>query len=70
MKCCLSLRVPQCLQYLGVLVYGEGLLKRLREGRHLEPGCPEEAEIRGSSIWAVEVTSGTAVINDPGLNMQ
>lgn len=48
-------RVPQCLQYLGVLVYEEGLLKRLREGEHLEPGCAEEAEIRGSSIWAVEL---------------
>lgn len=37
-------------------MYEEGLLKRLREGEHLEPGCAEEAEIRGSSIWAVEVT--------------
>ena len=52
-------RVPQCLQYLGVLVYGEGLLERLRGGEHLEPGCVEEAEIRGSSIWAVEVTGTT-----------
>ena len=30
-------------------------MEHLRAGRHLEPGCPEEAEIRGCSIWAVEV---------------
>ena len=47
--------MPQSLQFMGVLEYEEGLFQRLCRGEHLEPGCVEENEIRGCSIWAVEV---------------
>ena len=52
-----SLRVPQSLLYFQVLQYSEELMQRLREGEHLEAGGEAEAEIRGCSIWAVEVSA-------------
>lgn len=50
-----TFRVPQGLLYLGVLEYSRELLNSLRVGQHLEAGGEWEAEIRGCSIWAVEV---------------
>ncbi|CAI8056589.1 Queuosine salvage protein [Geodia barretti] len=49
-------RVPQTLQYFGVLHYSKQLLSRLRDGVELPQGCTEEVEIRGCSIWAVEAS--------------
>ncbi len=48
-------RVPQSLLYMGVLTYDSELLRRLRAGDHLAAGGEKEAEIRGCSIWAIEV---------------
>ena len=48
-------RVPQTLLYLDILVYEPPLLEKLKGGVHLESGSHEEVEIRGCSIWAVEV---------------
>ena len=48
-------RVPQCLQSFQVLEYSDELMTMLRSGQHLEAGGDMETEIRGSSIWAVEV---------------
>ena len=48
-------RVPQTLLYLEILSYEPPLLEKLKGGVHLESGSLEEVEIRGCSIWAVEV---------------
>ena len=61
----ISHRVPQCLQYFGVLHYSDKLMSKLRDGVHLPQGSPEEVEIRGCSIWAVEV-SPSLDTNDQG----
>lgn len=53
---CPTPRVPQCLLYLQVLEYSPELKEKLLAGEHLEPGGEMEAEIRGCSIWAVEVS--------------
>ena len=50
-------RVPQGLLYLDVLQYSDELMGRLVRGEHVEVGSSEEVEIRGCSIWAVEVSS-------------
>ena len=49
-------RVPQGLLYLDVLQYSDELMGRLVRGEHVEVGSSEEVEIRGCSIWAVEVS--------------
>ena len=51
----LKSRVPQTLLYLDILIYDPPLLEKLKRGVHLESGSHEEVEIRGCSIWAVEV---------------
>jgi len=48
-------RVPQALYHLGCLEYSEELTKKLKEHVPLPSGCNEEVEIRGNSIWAVEL---------------
>lgn len=47
-------RVPQILNYLGLIVYSNELLNELRERPHLLSGSTMECEIRGCSIAAVE----------------
>uniref|UniRef100_UPI00358F4353 queuosine 5'-phosphate N-glycosylase/hydrolase isoform X2 n=1 Tax=Myxine glutinosa TaxID=7769 RepID=UPI00358F4353 len=59
-------RVPQALAYLGALKYSDGLLKKLKEGVNFSSGDTEEMEIRGCSIWCVELISkhvGTLLAN-------
>lgn len=48
-------RVPQALLHFGVIRYSEELVKKLKEGHLFENGDREEMEIRGCSIWAVEL---------------
>lgn len=48
-------RVPQCLLFLGVLNYSGDLWKSLEAREQLTSGGEREVEIRGCSIWAVEV---------------
>lgn len=48
-------RVPQGLLCQQVLYYSDELMQKLLAGDHLEAGGEMEAEIRGCSIWAVEV---------------
>ena len=48
-------RVPQILNYLGILQYDEYLLSLLHENPFLEPKSDLEIELRGGSIWSVEV---------------
>ncbi|GAB1597865.1 queuosine salvage protein-like [Argonauta hians] len=48
-------RIPQILAYYEVLQYSDSLLKLLQEGVVMKNGDRYEMEIRGCSIWAVEM---------------
>ncbi|XP_033114697.1 queuosine salvage protein-like [Anneissia japonica] len=48
-------RVPQVLNYFGVLEYSTALMEDLKSFRLFTPGERLEVEIRGNSIWAVEL---------------
>lgn len=48
-------RIPQALVHFGAMRYSEDLLKKLKEGQLFRNGDREEMEIRGCSIWAVEL---------------
>ncbi|KAI7862222.1 hypothetical protein BDF14DRAFT_1858292 [Spinellus fusiger] len=48
-------RVPQALYYLGVLCYSPELMEKLKRREILASGSNEEIEIRGNSIWSVEL---------------
>ncbi|XP_053277666.1 queuosine salvage protein [Pleuronectes platessa] len=48
-------RVPQALVYLGVLRYSDTLMQILKKGELLCSGDRREVEIRGCSIWSVEL---------------
>ena len=50
-----TLRVPQSLAYFGVIQYSDALIERLKADPHLEKGSELEIEIRGNSIWSVEL---------------
>ncbi|CAG8656247.1 UPF0553 protein C9orf64 [Gigaspora rosea] len=48
-------RVPQALHHLGAIKYSDNLIKTLERHELLEYGSRLEVEIRGCSIWAVEL---------------
>ncbi|CAG8774760.1 16268_t:CDS:1 [Cetraspora pellucida] len=48
-------RVPQALHYLSAIKYSDNLMKTLERCELLEYGSRLEVEIRGCSIWAVEL---------------
>ncbi|XP_065835042.1 queuosine 5'-phosphate N-glycosylase/hydrolase-like [Oscarella lobularis] len=48
-------RVPQILRYFGILLYDETLEETLEKGTVMSSGDPLEVEIRGCTIWAVEL---------------
>ncbi|XP_059194176.1 queuosine salvage protein isoform X2 [Centropristis striata] len=48
-------RVPQALVYLGALRYSDALMQALKNGELLSSGDRREVEIRGCSIWSVEL---------------
>ncbi|KAK4893675.1 hypothetical protein LTR27_007922 [Elasticomyces elasticus] len=48
-------RVPQMLHSLGVLSYSPTLLYRLRDRKDIPTGHSWEVQLRGCSIWAVEL---------------
>ena len=48
-------RVPQVLVHFGALTYNEELMNDLKQDKLLENGEPKEVEIRGASIYIVEV---------------
>ncbi|XP_056661920.1 Q-nucleotide N-glycosylase 1 isoform X2 [Monodelphis domestica] len=48
-------RLPQVLAHLGAIRYSDALLKKLLEGELLPSGVKEEVEIRGCSVWCVEL---------------
>ncbi|KAI9480878.1 MAG: hypothetical protein EXX96DRAFT_481288 [Benjaminiella poitrasii] len=48
-------RVPQALYQLGLLSYSPVLIDKLKNRENFPSGCEDEVEIRGNSIWAVEL---------------
>ncbi|KAM6170356.1 queuosine 5'-phosphate N-glycosylase/hydrolase [Rhynchocyon petersi] len=48
-------RLPQVLVHLGALKYSDELLKKLLKGEMLLYGDKQEVEIRGCSVWCVEL---------------
>ncbi|KAM7241302.1 hypothetical protein CapIbe_007874 [Capra ibex] len=48
-------RLPQVLVYLGALKYSNELLEKLLKGEMLFYGNRQEVEIRGCSVWCVEL---------------
>nr|XP_020458020.1 UPF0553 protein C9orf64 homolog isoform X1 [Monopterus albus] len=48
-------RVPQTLVYLGALRYSDTLMQTLKNGELLCSGDRREVEIRGCSVWVVEL---------------
>ena len=47
-------RVPQILCFYGALTYKDELIERLRSGKLMKHGDPDETEIRAGTIYAVE----------------
>jgi hypothetical protein len=58
-------RVPQQLHNLGVLVYSPPLSSRIRRLEELPAGSNKEIELRGCSIWAVELMRRQIVRDHP-----
>jgi hypothetical protein len=48
-------KLPQVLRHVGVLDYSARLAERIDGLIYLDPGSPEEVEIRANTIWAVEM---------------
>ncbi|XP_020822586.1 queuosine 5'-phosphate N-glycosylase/hydrolase [Phascolarctos cinereus] len=48
-------RLPQVLAYLGAVRYSDELLKKLLKGEMFSSGDKQEVEIRGCSVWCVEL---------------
>ncbi|KAG2175698.1 hypothetical protein INT43_001345 [Umbelopsis isabellina] len=48
-------RVPQALYHLGCLEFSDRLISMLKEHQPMASGSVEEVEIRGNSIWSVEL---------------
>jgi hypothetical protein len=48
-------KLPQVLRHMGILRYAPALADRVDRKIHLQPGSPEEVEIRANTIWAVEL---------------
>jgi hypothetical protein len=48
-------KLPQVLRHAGVLTYDADLASRVDRMIHLNPGSPDEVEIRANTLWAVEL---------------
>jgi hypothetical protein len=48
-------KVPQVLRSLGILIYSGALSEKVDHEIYLDPGSPEEVEIRSNTVWAVEL---------------
>ncbi|KAI8069348.1 hypothetical protein BC940DRAFT_236848 [Gongronella butleri] len=62
-------RVPQALYHLGLLKYSPALISKLQGRENLSSGCQLEVEIRGNSIWAVELARQSIVRRYPGTHI-
>jgi Queuosine salvage protein len=48
-------KLPQVLRHAGVLTYEPDLASKVDQMIYLDPGSPDEVEIRANTIWAVEL---------------
>ncbi|XP_069786314.1 queuosine 5'-phosphate N-glycosylase/hydrolase [Narcine bancroftii] len=48
-------RIPQVLVYLGAMKYSQELMEKLKQGILFHSGDRQEVEIRGCSIWCIEL---------------
>lgn len=62
-------RIPQMLHSLGVLMYSPQLEGRIRRREELGSGETCELEIRGCSVWAVELIRREIVKDNPGIKV-
>jgi hypothetical protein len=62
---CLDYRVPQMLYNLGVITFSPPLESRLRRMEELKAGESWELQLRGCSIWAVEMIRRQIVQDHP-----
>ncbi|CEP10503.1 hypothetical protein [Parasitella parasitica] len=62
-------RVPQALYQLGLLHYSPQLIKKLENREYFPSGSEDEVEIRGNSIWAVELARCAISEIDPTVNI-
>lgn len=59
-------RIPQMLHYLSCLQYSPPLESHIRRLALIESGHPWEMQLRGCSIWCVELLRREIVRRDPG----
>jgi len=57
---CADYKVPQVLRELGVLEYAPDLALIVDSREEMEPGCPEEVEIRAATIQSIEALASQA----------
>ncbi|KAI9245972.1 hypothetical protein BY458DRAFT_484773 [Sporodiniella umbellata] len=62
-------RVPQALYQLGLLSYSPKLIERLERRENFPSGSEDEIEIRGNSIWAVELVKERMLQLDPAIKV-
>ncbi|EME40723.1 hypothetical protein DOTSEDRAFT_74309 [Dothistroma septosporum NZE10] len=62
-------RVPQVLHSLRVLTYSPPLGYRIQNLGRIEPGHTWEVQLRGCSIWAVELIKREVLKAHPGVNV-
>jgi hypothetical protein len=48
-------KLPQVLRHAGVLTYERDLAAKVDQAIYLDPGSPDEVEIRANTIWAVDL---------------
>jgi hypothetical protein len=61
----LDYRIPQILHALGALMYSPSLERAVRKRQPIKSGSTWEIEIRGCSIWTVELIRREIVKLDP-----
>jgi hypothetical protein len=54
LTCFADYKLPQALRHLGALEYTEHLARKVDDWVEMEPGAPEEVEIRAGTVIAVE----------------
>ena len=54
LTCFADYKLPQALRHLGALEYTEHLARKVDDWVELDPGSPEEVEIRAATVVAVE----------------
>ncbi|HEX6423896.1 MAG TPA: queuosine salvage family protein [Acidimicrobiales bacterium] len=62
--------VPHVLRMAGVLVYDDDLADRIEREELLEPGSPEEVEIRACALYAVELLAARTGLTAAAIDHQ